>query len=103
MTSTYHKSEELMVIGSTGKTGKRVVNKLRSLGHQVREGSRHSVTAFDWDQPATWAPALKGIKKAYVTFYPDLAVPAAPEKIECKILFVFTQQRFRSFGEITSL
>jgi uncharacterized protein YbjT (DUF2867 family) len=30
----------------------------------------------------TWAPALSGIRKAYVTYFPDLAFPGAVEKLE---------------------
>jgi len=43
--------------------------------------SRTSDPAFDWEDRATWAPALRGASAAYVSFYPDLAVPGAPEAI----------------------
>jgi uncharacterized protein YbjT (DUF2867 family) len=36
---------------------------------------------FDWDDPATWGPALTGVRAAYVAYYPDLAVPGAPAAI----------------------
>ncbi|MEM1378876.1 MAG: NmrA family NAD(P)-binding protein, partial [Pseudomonadota bacterium] len=66
----------------TGKTGSRVVRKLEAKGVAVRRGSRGSETPFDWEDPATWAPALSGVSKAYVTYFPDLAFPGAVEKLE---------------------
>ena len=72
----------ILVIGSTGKTGSRIVKSLTELGHPVRPGSRNSAIPFDWDQPETWAAALDGVKTAYVSYFPDLAFPGAAEKIE---------------------
>lgn len=71
----------ILVIGSTGKTGRRIVQRLRKQGTLVREGSRRSQPAFDWAAPATWPAALKGVKAAYISYYPDLAAPGAPEAI----------------------
>ncbi len=73
---------QILVIGGTGKTGRKVVQKLQGLGHNVRVGSRNANPAFDWEDQTTWAPALEGIEKMYVTFQPDLAVPGALEAIE---------------------
>lgn len=75
-------SQSILVVGSTGKTGSRVAAKLEMQGVTVRHGSRHSRIPFDWESPATWAPALRGISKAYVTYFPDLAFPGAVEKLE---------------------
>ncbi len=72
----------ILVIGSTGKTGRRITQQLRALGHSVREGARQSPIPFDWDQPATWTAALAGVHSAYISYAPDLAFPGAPEKIE---------------------
>lgn len=72
----------ILVIGSTGKTGRRITQRLRALGHPVREGARQSAIPFDWDQPATWGPALQGVRSAYVAYAPELAMPGAPEKME---------------------
>ncbi|MEM6694305.1 MAG: NmrA family NAD(P)-binding protein [Pseudomonadota bacterium] len=74
--------QPILVIGSTGKTGARVAAKLDAKGFSVRHGSRRSETPFDWDNPATWAPNLGGVSKAYVTYFPDLAFPGAVEKLE---------------------
>ena len=74
-------STPILVIGSTGKTGARVAARLDAMGHPVRHGTRRAAIPFDWDLPETWAPALDGIDKAYVTYFPDLAFPGAVEKV----------------------
>ncbi|WP_282162421.1 NAD(P)H-binding protein [Ulvibacterium marinum] len=76
------KTENILVIGGTGKTGKRVVQNLEALGHNVRIGSRSASPAFDWHQPEGWAQALEGMDKVYITYQPDLAVPGALRSIE---------------------
>ncbi|MFD0796296.1 NAD(P)H-binding protein [Maribacter chungangensis] len=76
------KTENILVIGGTGKTGKRVVHLLEELGQNVRIGSRSASPAFDWHQPEGWAKALEGMDKVYITYQPDLAVPGALEAIE---------------------
>ncbi|MDG1729174.1 MAG: NAD(P)H-binding protein [Algibacter sp.] len=72
----------ILVIGGTGKTGRKVASKLIALGHNVRIGSRSASPAFDWDNPETWTEAMQGMDKVYITFQPDLAVPGALEAIE---------------------
>lgn len=72
----------ILVIGGTGKTGRKVVQKLQALEQNVRIGSRSATPAFDWQDPTTWSAALKGMDKVYVTFQPDLAVPGALDAIE---------------------
>lgn len=81
MTETRHENLTL-VIGGTGKTGRRVAQRLEARGVPVRIGTRsHPETPFDWDDESTWPPALEGAQAAYVTFQPDLAFPGAAEKI----------------------
>ncbi len=75
-------SEHILVIGGTGKTGKRIVDLLQEQGHYVRIGSRAAQPAFDWHHPETWAQALKDIDKLYITYQPDLAVPGALDAIK---------------------
>lgn len=75
-------NETTLVIGGTGKTGRRVVERLQNLGLPYRVGSRSMQPAFDWEDRTTWAAALDGIAKAYVTYYPDLAVSGAAEKVQ---------------------
>ncbi|WP_101069218.1 NAD(P)H-binding protein [Roseovarius salinarum] len=76
------KDRPILVIGATGKTGRRVANRLEARGLPVRRGSRSSATPFDWEAPETWVPALRGARAAYVTYFPDLAFPGAVEKLE---------------------
>jgi len=75
-------TKPILVIGATGKTGRRVAAKLEAKGLPVRRGSRNSATPFDWEAPETWAPALSDARAAYVTYFPDLAFPGAVEKLE---------------------
>lgn len=70
-----------LVVAATGKTGRRVADRLEALGRPVRRGSRSGATRFDWDDRSTWGPALEGVGAAYVVYTPDLAVPAAPGAI----------------------
>lgn len=70
-----------LVIGGTGKTGRRVAEKLTALGRPVRIGSRSGEPAFDWNEPASWGPALEGVDRVYVTYYPDLGFPGAAEHV----------------------
>jgi uncharacterized protein YbjT (DUF2867 family) len=71
----------ILVLGGTGKTGRRVAARLQARGLPVRIASRSGQTPFDWTDPSTWAAALDGARAAYISFHPDLAVPGAPEAI----------------------
>jgi len=71
----------VLVVGGSGKTGRRVADRLRALGLPVRIGSRSGAPAFDWNDPAGWPAALAGTGAAYIAYSPDLAVPGAPEAI----------------------
>ncbi|MEJ2692308.1 MAG: NAD(P)H-binding protein [Candidatus Thiodiazotropha sp.] len=72
----------ILVIGSSGKSGRRIAAKLAALGHSVRQGSRRAPIPFDWDRTETWPEALAGVSAVYISYFPDLAFPGAPEKIE---------------------
>jgi len=67
----------ILVLGGTGKTGRRVAQGLRDRGLAVRIGSRSAEPGFDWNDAATWAPALQGVGAVYIAYQPDLAVPGA--------------------------
>ena len=71
----------ILITNGTGKTGRRVAARLQERGVPVRIGSRGGTPPFDWEARSTWAPALDGTRAAYVSFFPDLAVPGAPEAI----------------------
>ena len=72
---------QTVIVGGAGKTGRRGEQRLRSLGVPVRLASRSSSCRFDWDDRATWEPALRGAKAVYMTFAPDLALPGAAERV----------------------
>jgi uncharacterized protein YbjT (DUF2867 family) len=71
-----------LVIGGTGKTGRRVADRLVKAGRQVRIGSRTAERPFDWEKQDTWEQPLQGVKAAYVTYQPDIAVPGALATVE---------------------
>ncbi len=76
------KNSNILVIGGTGKTGRKVAERLTNLNQMVRIGSRNESPSFDWGEASTWSAALEGMDKVYITFQPDLAVPGALEAIE---------------------
>lgn len=71
----------ILIIGGAGKTGRRVSERLRAQGLQTRDVSRSTTPSFDWTNSTTWAGALDGVSKAYVTYQPDLAVEGASDAI----------------------
>jgi uncharacterized protein YbjT (DUF2867 family) len=75
-------TSNILVLGGKGKTGRKVVERLTKRQQHVRVGSRSEAIPFDWENRATWADALEGMDKVYITFQPDLAVPGALEAIE---------------------
>ncbi len=81
-TVTTSTNETILVIGGTGKTGRRIVQRLEAQGRPVRNGSRSGSPSFDWDDRSTWKPALENVAAVYITYYPDLAAPGAPGAIQ---------------------
>lgn len=69
----------VLVTSGTGKTGRRVVERLGARGVPVRTGSRTGEVVFDWTDESGWEDALRGAEAAYIAYYPDLAAPGAPE------------------------
>jgi uncharacterized protein YbjT (DUF2867 family) len=72
---------DILVLGGTGKTGRRVVERLRARGLPVRVGSRAGTPPFDWEDRSTWAPALDGAGSVYLSYFPDIAVPGAVDAV----------------------
>jgi uncharacterized protein YbjT (DUF2867 family) len=70
-----------LVLGGSGKTGRRVAKRLAARGVPVRLGSRSGEPPFDWEDHDTWAPALHGVESVYVSYYPDLAIPGAVDAV----------------------
>ena len=80
MTDTTQKP--VLILGGTGKTGRRLAERLTARSIPARIGSRKGPPSFDWLDKGTWAPALEGIGAVYISYYPDIAVPGAAETVE---------------------
>ncbi|MCR4265600.1 NmrA family transcriptional regulator [Nitratireductor sp. ZSWI3] len=72
----------ILVTGGTGKSGRRLAARLSAAGIPVRIGSRSAEIPFDWENPATWDAVLDGVCAAYLSYFPDLALPGAAETVE---------------------
>ena len=68
---------KILIVGANGKTGSRVETRLQAAGVPTVGVSRSTTPAFDWVDPSTWQEALTGVTGAYLTYHPDLSVPAA--------------------------
>ncbi|MFD7510323.1 NAD(P)H-binding protein [Streptomyces sp. NPDC059853] len=55
-----------LVLGATGKTGRRIAARLRVRGIPVRAASRSSRVRFDWSEPDGWDTVLRDVDVAYV-------------------------------------
>lgn len=71
----------VVIIGGTGKTGRRVVSRLTERAVAVQPVSRSTPVRFDWDAPDTWDAALEGAAAVYITYSKDLAFPGADQQV----------------------
>lgn len=59
--------KNILILGGTGKTGRRIAGRLRAASRPVRTASRTGGDIdFDLGAPNTWAPALDGVTAAYL-------------------------------------
>ena len=72
----------ILILGGTGKTGRRIVQRLTNKDLNIRIGSRGANPRFYWDDSTTWSGALDGMDTVYITYQPDLAVPGALKSIQ---------------------
>lgn len=72
----------VLVLGGTGKTGRRVAAGLETRGIPVRLGSRSGSPPFDWNDEEGWDACLDGVTAAYISYAPDLAMPGATDAIQ---------------------
>ncbi len=57
----------ILILGGTGKTGRRIAPRLRAVGATVRTASRNgSDVRFDWDDAGTYDAALTGVDAVYL-------------------------------------
>jgi uncharacterized protein YbjT (DUF2867 family) len=81
MSNSPHTSPKILVLGASGKTGRRVLARLQSRQLPVRAGTRAGEPKFDWEDRSRWTPALEGIASVYLSYFPDLAIPNAVDDI----------------------
>lgn len=70
-----------LVLGGTGKTGRRVAERLADRGVETRVASRSANPAFDWNDQGSWRAVLDGVDVAYISYAPDLAIPGATDTV----------------------
>ena len=73
--------QPILVVGGTGKSGRRVAERLAARDLPTRIAARSGKPPFDWADRSTWPAVLQGVAAAYVTYYPDLAFPGASERV----------------------
>jgi uncharacterized protein YbjT (DUF2867 family) len=68
-----------LVLGATGKTGSRLAARFTELGQPIRTAARANADIrFDWNQRASYAPALDGVSRVYL-LPPVLRLDFAPD------------------------
>lgn len=55
-----------LILGGTGKVGRRVARVFEGNGHIVRAVSRSTVPRFDWSDTETWQPAVRGTDGIFI-------------------------------------
>ncbi|WP_030573819.1 NmrA family NAD(P)-binding protein [Streptomyces aureocirculatus] len=81
MSGTTSGTVTVLVTGATGRVGSRVAEAARVAGHEVRAAARSGPVLFDWNDPATWADALRGADAAFLAHQPDVGAPGAAEAV----------------------
>ncbi len=71
-----------LILGGTGKTGRRIAERLKAKGLPIRIGSRSASPSFDWNNPTGWDACLEGVQSVYLNYAPDLAVPGATDSVQ---------------------
>ncbi len=87
-------SRKVLITGGTGKTGRRLAERLAEAGVAHRVGSRRGSPPFDWGVPATWDAALEGIDALYLLAPPTLPDPVGPMIAFAKLAAALGVNRF---------
>ncbi len=72
-------SHPYLLVGGTGRTGRRITAQLTAQGRRVRVTSRNGRPPFDWHDETTWEDQLRGVRRVFVAFHPDVAAPGAAD------------------------
>ncbi|HEY8893764.1 MAG TPA: NmrA family NAD(P)-binding protein [Niastella sp.] len=81
MSNTTSSNKQILVIGATGKTGRRILQRLKDRNISSLGVSFSSTPSFDWNNKATWEVVLNNIDAVYISYYPDLAIPGAVDSV----------------------
>lgn len=81
MNSDEHSKGLTLVLGGTGKTGRRIAARLVNQGIPTRIACRSADTAFDWADEKNWNAVLDGVTTVYLSYAPDLGIPGATDSI----------------------
>lgn len=76
-------SGEVLVLGATGKIGRRVAARLGERGVAVRAAARSAGVRFDWGDRSTWRPAVAGARAMFL-MAPDGA-PVEPDLVRLAV------------------
>jgi uncharacterized protein YbjT (DUF2867 family) len=79
--TTQTEQQTTLVLGGTGRVGRRIAERLVKQDVPVRLGSRSGEPPFDWEDRSTWAAAVDGVQAAYLMYYPEIEFPGASEAI----------------------
>ena len=71
-----------LVLGATGKIGRRIATQLVNRGIPTRLASRSADITFDWEDQSNWDSVLDGVTTVYLSYAPDLAIPGASASIQ---------------------
>jgi len=82
--STQHNGLTL-ILGGTGKTGRRIAAGLSAKNIPIRIGSRSASPSFDWNNETGWDASLEGVESIYINYAPDLAIPGATDSIQALV------------------
>lgn len=79
--NTVNKVLPILVLGDTGKSGRRIASRILDKNLPLRRGSRSSTPAFHWEHPEEWSRLLSGVGSIYVTYPQDLPIEHATRDI----------------------
>lgn len=80
MTGSTQPTRPTLVLGGTGKIGRRVVQRLEARGVPTRVGTRSGNPRFEWEDRSTWAPALQDARAVYLSHWLDV-LPGASQTV----------------------
>ena len=72
----------ILVLGGTGKTGRRIAAGLKAKSIPIRIGSRSVSPSFDWNNATGWDACLHDVEAVYINYAPDLAIPGAKDAVQ---------------------